>query len=93
MQFTLTDLEAFAERNLDVAFARIPVASNQASERLAEECFELMLPRRYRDLWRRDYLRANGTTEPLSPEAVMAALAAKDSVAALESFMSSKPKK
>lgn len=86
-------LEAFAERNLDVAFARIPAASNQASERLAEDCFEQMLPLRYRELWRADLLRACGSTAPLRVETIQAALAAKDCVAALEPFMPPKPKK
>jgi hypothetical protein len=80
-------LEAFAERNLDVAFARLPVASNQASERLAEACFAMLLPKRYADLWQRDHLRSVGTAEPLTPEAVLATLETKDCIAALNKAM------
>jgi hypothetical protein len=72
-------------KNIDVRIVRIPVAHTRAGELIAEQCAELMLPRRYRDLWRRDYLRAVGTVEPLTAEAALDALAAKDCVAALNS--------
>jgi hypothetical protein len=76
-------LEAFAERNLDVAFARIPAATSLFGQQVAEDCFELLLPKRYRDLWRRDYLRASSSTKPLTAEAVTDALTTRDIIAAL----------
>lgn len=87
------DLEAFANKSVDVRFVRMPVAHSLEGERIAEDCFELMLPRRYRDLWRRDLLRANGTTHPLTAQSALDALAAKDCIAALEPFMPPKKKK
>lgn len=85
-------IEAFAEKSVDVCFARLLEFDTPAGELLAEECFEMMLPKRYRDLWRRDYLRANGTTDLLRPQAVIDALAAKDCIAAIEPFMPPKTK-
>ena len=76
-------LEAFANKSVDVRFVRMPVAHSRESECLAEDCFELMLPPRYRDLWRRDLLRANGTTYPLTAQSALDALAAKDCIGAL----------
>ncbi|QDT75576.1 hypothetical protein [Lacipirellula limnantheis] len=79
-------LEAFAERNIDVHFLRQPAAETPLGERIAEACAELMLPRRCRDVWRRDLLRAVGTSRSLTAETALAALAAKDCQAALEPF-------
>ena len=76
-------VEIFANQNIDVRIVRIPVAHTRAGEILAEQCAELMLPRRYRDLWRRDHLRAVGTAKPLTAQAALDSLAAKDCVAAL----------
>jgi hypothetical protein len=75
-------LEAFAEKNIDVAFARQLDFNTPRGERIADECFEMLLPRRYRDLWRRDYLRANGTTDLLTADAVLDALHVRDIIAA-----------
>ncbi|QDT72224.1 hypothetical protein [Lacipirellula limnantheis] len=83
-------LEAFAERNIDVVFARIPAATSLFGQQIAEDCFELLLPQRYRDLWRRDYLRASSSTAPLTAEAVMEALTTRDSIAALNSVNDAK---
>ena len=79
-------VEIFANQNIDVRIVRIPVAHTRAGEILAEQCAELMLPRRYRDLWRRDHLRAVGTIPPLTAQAALASLVAKDCVAALSQF-------
>ena len=76
-------LEAFANRSVDVRFYRIPVANSVEGERVAEACFELMLPPRYRGLWRRDMLRANGSSRPLTAQAAMDALAVNDCLAEL----------
>lgn len=86
-------LEAFADKSVDVRFARHLDAHTPAGERLAEDCFEMLLPQRYRDLWRRDLLRACGTTDLLRPQAVLDALAARDCITALEPFMPPKPKR
>ena len=76
-------LEAFANKSVDVRFFRMPVAQTREGERGADECFELMIPPRYRELWRRDLLRANGTSRPFPAQAALDALAAKDCIAAL----------
>ena len=75
--------QAFAHKNIDVVFARMPAATSEFGRRVAEDCFELLLPKRYRDLWRRDYLRANGSTTPLRVETIAAALETRDILAAL----------
>lgn len=85
--------EAFAERNIDVRFVRVPIAKTRDGEVLAEECARLMLPLRYRELWRADLLRANASTRPLDPRSALDALAARDCIAALEPFTPPKKKK
>ena len=84
-------LEGFAPKNLDIAFARVPAATSAFGQAVADDCFEMMLPLRYRELWRRDLLRANGTAHPLSAQSVLDALAAKDAIAALTPLMPPKP--
>lgn len=74
--------EAYAERNIDVRFVRVPAAHTREGEIIAEECARMLTPRRYADLWRADYLRANGTTAPLAPDAVLDALQTRDILAA-----------
>lgn len=76
-------LEAFAPKNVDVAFARIPAATSVFGQQVAEDCFEQLLPRRLRDLWRRDLLRATSSTAPLRVETIAAALETRDIIAAL----------
>jgi len=76
-------LEAFADKSVDVRFARIPAATSVFGQQVADDCFEMMLPKRYAELWRRDYLRANGTTAPLTAETVTAALWTRDILAAV----------
>lgn len=85
-------LEAFADKSVDVRFARMLEFDTPAGEDFAEQCFEMLLPRRYRDLWRRDFLRANGTTDLLRPQAVADALAARDCLATLDPHMPREPK-
>lgn len=74
--------EAFAERNIDVRIVCVPVAHSSRGEVLAEECARMMTPRRFADLWRRDLLRANGSTAPLAAETVLDALQVRDILAA-----------
>jgi hypothetical protein len=66
-------LEIFGE-GIDVHLARVPVAFSPAAERQAEEVTGMLLPLRFRDLWRRDRLRAVGTTRPLLPSVLAASL-------------------
>jgi hypothetical protein len=76
-------LEVFAEMTVDVHIARVPMAHSREGEIIAEDCFELAMPRRFRQLFRRDRLRANGTARPLAAETAHAALATRDVLAAL----------
>lgn len=79
-------VEVFADANIDVYLARVPVAETCAGERLADECLALMLPRRYRDLHRADRLRTVGTTRPLRPKAAHAAILAGSAISALNAL-------
>lgn len=63
-------IEAFADRHVDVHLARVPTAFTIDGERTAEDVAELLLPRRFRALYRADQLRAAGTTRPLLPSVV-----------------------
>lgn len=80
-------LEAFADKSIDVHIARVPSALTPRGERIAEACLEKSLPLRYRDLWRRDLLRANALVRPLTAEMALAALVTKDCIAALSEFL------
>jgi broad specificity phosphatase PhoE len=60
-------VECYAERGVTIHLTRVPAAFTPDGERQAEDVAEWLLPRRYRELWRADYLRANGTTRPLLP--------------------------
>jgi hypothetical protein len=75
-------IEAFAERGVDVHFCRVPAAFSRAAEEQAEEVAELLIPRRFRDLWRRDRLRAVGTTRPLLPSVLARSLAVDELIGA-----------
>ena len=84
-------LEAYVEKNVDVRFVRVPVAHTRRGELIAEDCARMMMPRRYSELWRADYLRANTLTAPLTAETALNALAAKDCIATLAPHMPPKP--
>lgn len=73
-------IEAFAERNIDVHIARVPVAHSREAEQNAEHVAELLLPVRYRPLFQRDRLRAAGTTQPLLPSALQQSFVVRDCV-------------
>ena len=60
-------LEVYSERPVDVHLARVPVAFDQDGECMSEEVAAMLLPVRYRDLWRADRLRLVGSTRPLLP--------------------------
>ncbi len=76
-------LEVFAERHLDFHLARVPAAFSTDVELSAEGAMELLLPWRYRPLYRADMLRKNGTTRPLLPSVLADARQAKKDIAVL----------
>ena len=75
--------EAFADRNVDVHFARVPVYQTRRGEQLADDILELSLPHRHRQLYRRDRLRGNATTRPLTPQVAATALSTRSACNAL----------
>ncbi|NOY41266.1 MAG: hypothetical protein GXP26_05460 [Planctomycetes bacterium] len=74
-------IEIFGEKNIDIYLARIPHCPG--SEALAEDVAELAIPRRYRDLYRADRLRATGSTRPLLPSVMARAVQAKEDIVVL----------
>jgi hypothetical protein len=50
----------------------------------------MLAPRRYAELWRADYLRANGSTRPIAAGAILDALQTRDILAAYPKRESSK---
>jgi len=76
-------LEVFGDRHLDVHLARVPTAFSAEGERQAEAVAELLLPVRYRPLFRADMLRKNGTTRPLFPSVLADTFAAKETIKSL----------
>jgi len=79
-------IEVFGEKNVSVRIVRMPAANSLQSERTAEDVAELMLPRRYRDLYRADRLRAVGNTRPLRPSTLVDAQWARDFITALNAM-------
>ncbi len=77
-------LEIFGEKNIDVHIARVPVATSAKAEIQAEEVAELLLPARYRELYRADLLRKNGATRPLLPSVLAAARQAREDIVLLD---------
>lgn len=63
-------LEVFGEACLDVHLVRVPVAFSRQAEIAAEDVVEMLLPPRFQPLFRRDRLRATGTTAPLIPSSL-----------------------
>ena len=51
-------LEVFSAAAVDIHLARVCAARTSEGERMADEILELMLPERYRELYRADMLRA-----------------------------------
>ena len=76
-------VEAFGDDAIDIKIVRVPQAPSPASEALTDDVFELMLPPRYRRLYRADKLRTVGTTRPVLPSV---ALAARDAQLAILSL-------
>jgi len=71
-------LEVFAERGVEFHVARIPAAFSIEGECQAEEVMEALLPGRFRELYRADYLREVASTRPLLPSTLKQALGMKD---------------
>jgi hypothetical protein len=70
--------EIFAERAVEIHLQRVPAAFSIEGEAQAEDVMEALLPRRFRELWRADFLRVNGTTRPLLPSVLKQALGIKE---------------
>lgn len=68
-------LQIFVEGQADVKVARIPVAFSREAEDQAEEITEMLLPRRWREVWAANNLKAVATSRPLLPSVL------RDSVA------------
>jgi len=76
-------IEIFGEKNIDVHLSRVPAAFSTDVELSAEGAMELLLPRRYRPLFRADMLRKNGTTRPLLPSVLADSIRAGKDIATL----------
>jgi hypothetical protein len=74
-------LEVFVDGNAEVRIARMPAAFSVAAERTAEDCFELLLPVRWRGVWDRSKLKAVASTMPLMPSAMKAAFSIRGTLA------------
>ena len=83
-------IEVFGSKSIDVHFARMPQASNRGGEQLADVVMEAALPLRYRDLYDRSLLRANGIAKPLSAEVALYARAKKRALKAVDEFKDEK---
>ena len=78
-------VEIFGD-GIDVHIARIPLATSRQAERQAEAVASMLMPLRFRELWRRDRLRTVGTTRPLLPSVLATSLATCEAVAAINSM-------
>ena len=68
---------------IDIHIARVPESFSREGERQAEDLAEMMLPPRYRDLYRADRLRKTGTTRPLIPSDLSDSFVVRDYLEAL----------
>lgn len=80
-------VEIFSEQHIAAWIARVPVASSLQAEQQAEAVAEMLMPQRFRELWRRDYLRAVGSTKPLLPSVLQRAIATRESMRRLNAVM------
>jgi len=80
--------EVFAERHVDVHLVRVPVTNSPEGEQIADDVIEMMLPWRYRSLYRADRLRATGTTRPLLPSVMARAMANTEAISTLNELAS-----
>jgi hypothetical protein len=70
--------EIFAERAVEIHLQRVPAAFSIEGEAQAEDVMEALLPRRFRELWRADFLRATGSTRPLLPSVLRQSIGTKE---------------
>ncbi len=63
-------IESFAEKNIDVRFARMPVATSLETQCQAEDVLLDRLPKRYSDLFWPNLRRSSGTTRALYPSTI-----------------------
>ena len=79
-------VDVYAEAHVNVLIAREPVAPSRAAEALADDALYLLLPRRYRALYRADRLCARGTSRRLTAGAAHAVLLIHDLLDALNAL-------
>ena len=79
-------LEAFADGHADIRLIRVPMAFSPVAENIAEDVAELLIPRCYRALYRRDRLRLVGSTRPLLPTVLRDSLATRDATNSLNAM-------
>ncbi len=84
-------VEIFSDRHVDVYVARVPVASSREAEVMAEDVIEMLIPRRYRGLYRADRLRKNGTTRPLLPSVLADSIRARKDIDAINELRVNTP--
>lgn len=76
-------VEVYAPPNIDARVYRVLAAHSREAERAADECIDLELPRRFRELHRADFLRTTSTTRPRLPSSALQALVVRDVIASL----------
>jgi len=83
-------LQCFGEKNIDIHLARVPASFSIAAEQIAEDVAELLLPRRFRNLYRADRLRAVGNTRPLRPSTLADAQWTREFITSLNAMASTR---
>lgn len=76
-------IEVYAPPNIDARVYRVLASHSREAERIADDCIDLELPSRFRELHRADLLRATGTTRPRRPSSALQALVIRDAIASL----------
>lgn len=76
-------IEVYAPPNIDARVYRVLASHSRDTERIADDCIDLELPPRFRELHRADLLRATGTTRPRRPSSALQALVIRDAIAGL----------
>jgi hypothetical protein len=71
-------MQVFVEGKAQVQVARVPVGFSREAQDQADDVAELLLPKRWREVWRADNLKVVGTTQPLLPSVLQASLAVPD---------------
>lgn len=80
-------IEVFGDPTVvDVKIIRLPGGCSREYEPTADDVLGMLMPHRYRRVWRDDYLRANGSTRPLHAAVMQNALGMADAVHTLNEF-------